>query len=127
IEHVRSWLSQTSIPLHLVTYEKLVDNPERELKSIIAFIGVDVPVERQRVAIERSSMKSMAALESKEVENRIGGVFFRNSMALGYDQGRRFINKGYRNSYAAVLTPQERALADKTFGNEIRRYFGHHS
>lgn len=125
--HVRSWLGQTSIPLHLVTYEKLVDNPERELKSIIDFIGIDVPIQRQQVAIERSSMNSMAALESQEVERRIDGVFFRNSLALGYDRGGRFINKGYRNSYAAVLTPQERALADKTFGNEIGRYFGNHS
>jgi hypothetical protein len=127
IQHVRSWLGQTAIPLHLVTYENLVDNPARELKSIIDFIGIDVAPERQQIAIERSSMKSMAALESQEVEKRVDGIFFRNSLAVGYDRGRRFINKGYRKSYEAILTPQERALADKTFGNEISRYFGNHS
>jgi hypothetical protein len=127
IQHVRSWLGQTSIPVHLVTYERLVDNPEQELKSIIDFIGVNVPAERQRIAIERSSMKSMAALESQEVEKRVDGIFFRNSLAIGYDQGHRFINKGYRNSYKAVLTPQERVLADKIFGSEISRYFGNPS
>jgi hypothetical protein len=124
IDHVRSWLGQTNFPVHVVTYEKLVDNPERELKSIIDFVGIEIPIERQHIAIERSSMKSMAALESQEVENRIEGIFFRNSLAVGYGQGRRFINKGYRKSYDAVLTPDERALADKTFGNEIGRYFG---
>ena len=126
-QHVRSWLGQTNIPVHLVAYEKLVDNPERELKSIIDYIGVEVPGARQRIAIERSSMKSMAALESQEVENRIDGIFFRNSLATGYGQGHRFINKGYRKSYEAVLTLEERALADKTFGNEIARYYGNRS
>jgi hypothetical protein len=125
--HVHSWLDQTNIPVHLVTYEKLVDHPERELKSIVDFIGVEVPVERQRLAIERSSMKSMAALESQEVAKRIDGIFFRNSLAVGYGQGHRFINKGYRKSYEAVLTPEERAVADKTFGSEIARYYGNRS
>ena len=127
IQHVRSWLSQSSIPLHVVTYENLVDRPERELKTILKFIGVEVPMERQRVAIERSSMKSMAALESQEVESRVEGIFFRNSLAAGYGQGHRFINRGYRKSYDTLLSPEERAIADKTFGVEIARHFGNRS
>ena len=123
-QHVRSWLGQTNIPVHLVTYEKLVDNPEQELKSIIDFVGINVPAQRQRLAIERSSMKSMAAVESQEVENRMDGIFFRNSLAAGYGQGHRFINKGYRKSYVNVLTVDERALADKIFGGEIARHYG---
>jgi Sulfotransferase domain len=122
--HVRSWLGQTNVPVHLVTYERLVDNPERELRAIIDFIGIDVSAERQRIAVERSSMRSMAALESQEVENRVDGVFFRNSIAAGYGRGHRFINKGHRKSYEAVLTRDERALADKTFGSEIARHYG---
>lgn len=124
IQHVRSWLGQSSIPVHLVTYENLVDNPERELKSILGFLDIRVPAERQRIAIERSSMKSMAALETQEVENRTDGIFYRNVLATGYGQGHRFINKGYRKSYETFLTPEERAIADKTFGAEIARYFG---
>jgi Sulfotransferase domain len=123
-QHVRSWLSQSNMPVHPVTYENLVDNPERELSSIIDFIGVQVPADRQRIAIRRSSMKSMAALETQEVEKGIDGIFFRNSLAAGYEQGHRFINKGYRKSYELVLTAEERALADQAFGNEIARYFG---
>jgi hypothetical protein len=124
VQHVRSWLGQQNIPVHLVTYENLVDNPELELKRILEFLGVQVPAGRQRIAIERSSMKSMAALESQEVENRVDGIFFRNSLATGYGQGHRFINKGYRKSYQTVLTSEERAIADKTFGAEIARYLG---
>jgi len=124
LQHVRSWLGQSTTALHLVTYENLVDNPEGELKSILAFIGVNVPAERQRAAIHLSSMKSMAALESQELERGIDGIFFRTSLSAGYRRGHRFINKGYRKSYEAVLTSEERALADRTFGNEIARYFG---
>ena len=124
IQHVRSWLGQRNIPVHLVTYENLVDNPELELKNMLDFLDIQVPAERQRVAIERSSMRSMAALETKEVENRVDGIFFRDSLATGYGQGHRFINKGYRNSYQTVLTSEERALADRIFGVEIDRYLG---
>jgi hypothetical protein len=122
-QHVQSWLNQSKIPVHLVTYENLVDNPERELQSIIDFIGIHIPAERRRTAIDRSSMKSMAALESQEVENRIDGIFFRNSLSAGYGRGHRFVNKGYRNSYEAMLSSDERALADRVFGKEIASYF----
>jgi hypothetical protein len=127
IRHVRSWLSQSNIPVHLVRYEQLVDNPDRELESILEFLGLRIPAARQHIAIERSSMKSMAALESHEFKNRINGIFFRHDLAASYGQGNRFINKGYRKSYEAVLTSEERVLADQIFGNEIRRYFGNHS
>jgi Sulfotransferase domain len=127
IRHVRSWLSQTNIPVHLVRYEHLVDHPERELDSILEFLGVRIPAARQRIAIERSSMKSMAALESHEFKNCIDGIFFRHDLAGSYGQGNRFINKGYRKSYEVVLTPEERVIADQTFGKEIARYFGSRS
>lgn len=122
--HVRSWLGQRSVPIHVVLYERLVDDPASELESIFKFLDIQVPVERQRIAIDRSSMKSMAALETKEVENRVEGIFFRDSLALGYGKGHRFINKGYRNSYEKLLTAEERALADKMFGVEMTRFFG---
>jgi len=124
IQHVQSWLGQSNIPVHLVGYGNLVDDPQCELQSIMDFIGAPIPAERQRAAIERSSMKSMAALESEEVEKRVDGIFFRSSLSAGYGRGRRFINKGYRNSYEAVLSSDERALADRVFGNEIAAYFG---
>jgi hypothetical protein len=66
-------------------------------------------------------------LQLQAVENRIDGIFFRNSLAAGYGQGRRFINKGYRKSYKAVLTPEERTLADRAFRIEINQYFGSQS
>jgi hypothetical protein len=62
----------------------------------------------------------MATVESQEVENRVDGIFFRNSLSAGYERGHRFINKGYRNSYETMLSVDERALADRVFGKEIK-------
>ena len=122
-QHLRSWLGQSQVPVHLVTYQKLVDRPVDELEAILAFLGAKVDAGRLRLAAERSSMKSMAALEQQEVEKRIEGVFFNKNLTAGYGLGHRFINKGYRSSYDNILTAEERARADRAFGNELSRYF----
>lgn len=118
-DHVRSWLEQREIPVHLVTYADLVDHPGRELAAILAFLDQPVPSERQAMAVEHSSMKAMAALEAEEARERRDGVFYRQELASGYGHGRRFVNKGYRDCYRTVLTDEERALADRTFGEEL--------
>ena len=40
--HVRSWLGQSQIPVHIVNYEDLVAEPDRELKSILEFLGAQI-------------------------------------------------------------------------------------
>lgn len=117
--HVRSWLGQREIPVHPVTYTDLVDHPGRELAAILAFLDLPVPAERQAKAIERSTMPAMAALEAEEARERRDGVFYRRELARGYEHGRRFVNKGHRDSYRTVLTDEERMLADRTFGVEV--------
>jgi hypothetical protein len=121
--HVRSWLGQSQIPVHLVTYQNLVARPADELGKILEFLGARLGAERIAHAVERSSMKSMAALEEQEVEKGIEGVFFNKKLSTGYGIGHRFINKGYKNSYDKMLTAEERAKADAMFGSEIARYF----
>jgi Sulfotransferase domain len=121
--HVRSWLAQSQIPVHLVTYRNLVDRPVQEIEAIFSFLGTQVDTDRLRLAAERSSMKAMAALEQQEVEKKIEGVFFNKNLTAGYGLGHRFINKGYRSSYETILTAEERARADRTFGTELTRFF----
>lgn len=123
VGHVRSWREQSTVSVHLVTYRDLVDHPERELAAILAFLDLDVPAERQVLAVERSSMQAMAALEAQEVQAGRDGVFFHPELAAGYGRGRRFINKGYRDCYRTVLTEAERAMADRVFGPVLRACF----
>lgn len=119
VNHVRSWLGQTNIPVHLVTYRNLVDRPHEELAAILNFLGIDVSEAQRHRAIERSSMKAMAAFEEKEVDSGKDGVFFRKGLTIGHDQGHRFVNKGYRDSYQTVLTDEERKIADQTFAEGL--------
>ena len=121
--HVRSWLGQSQIPVHLVTYQNLVAQPAGELEKILEFLGARIGAERIARAVERSSMKSMAALEEQEVANGIEGVFFNKKLSTGYGLGHRFINKGYNNSYEKLLSSEERAKADAIFGGDVARYF----
>ncbi|PWC91501.1 hypothetical protein TSH100_01120 [Azospirillum sp. TSH100] len=123
LRHVRSWLDQREIPVHLVTYTDLVDHPGRELAAILRFLDLPVPAERQAMAVESSGMAAMAALEAEEVRHRRTGVFYRPELARSYEGGRRFINKGHRGCYATLLTDEERGLADQTFGAELSAYF----
>lgn len=123
LHHVRSWLGQREIPVHLVTYADLVDHPGRELAAILAFLDLPVPAARQEMAIERSTMKAMAAMEAEEARDRRTGVFYRRELARGYERGRRFINKGYRDCHRTMLTDEERALADRRFGAELAACF----
>ena len=123
LRHVRSWMDQSEIPVHLVTYTDLVDHPSRELAAILRFLDLPVPAERQAMAVERSGMAAMAALEAEEVRNRRTGVFYRPELARSYEGGRRFVNKGHRDCYATLLTGEERALADRIFGTELSTYF----
>jgi hypothetical protein len=123
LHHVRSWLGQREIPVHLVTYADLVDHPRRELAAILAFLDLPVPAARQAAAIERSAMTAMAALEAAEVRDRRTGVFYRPELARGYEHGRRFINKGHRDCYRTMLTDEEREQADRRFGAELAACF----
>lgn len=123
VEHVRSWLGQSAVPVHLVRYRDLVDQPGRELAAILAFLGLDVPAERQARAIGLSSMKAMAALETQEVQAGRDGVFFHPELAAGYGRGRRFVNRGYRDCYRTVLTDAERDMADRVFGPVLQAHF----
>lgn len=123
VDHVRSWLGQTAIPVLLVHYEALVDRPQAELARILDFLEFDVPDELQAKAIAGSSMAAMSRLEEDEVKNLRNGVFYRQELAPGYATGRRFINKGYRDSYRKLLTDEERMLADQTFAAELAAFF----
>ncbi|WP_298332061.1 sulfotransferase domain-containing protein [Asticcacaulis sp.] len=118
-QHVRSWLDQGMVPVHLVTYTDLVDQPVETLTGILAFLELPIPLTRMERAIARSTMPAMAALEEEEARHRRTGVFYRPELARGYNHGRRFINKGHRDCYHTVLTDEERTLADRVFAAEL--------
>jgi len=61
-EHVDSWLNakkQNKVDLHLVKYEDLKKNTEKELKEILEYLDVDFTERDIKKAIEDNSVKKM--------------------------------------------------------------------
>lgn len=119
IENVRAWLEQSVLPMLVVSYEKLVDDPRRELERILKFL--DITSDRIGLAVERGSVSAMREQELKEAENGTAGAFYRPALANGYFHGYRFIGNLHRQSYDKVLSSDERRRANEIFGVTIER------
>lgn len=51
---LHTWLSQEDTPVHVVQYEKLKSDTERELKRILAFLNISVTVERMECVMSNA-------------------------------------------------------------------------
>jgi len=73
-QHVRSWHTQTYVPMLVVRYEDLKRDTLVEVKRMTSFLGWDVTEEQLEEAIETSSIESMRKLEkSKKLQlNSVG-------------------------------------------------------
>ena len=45
---LHTWLSQEDTPVHVVQYERLKSDTERELRKVVAFLNIDVSEERMK-------------------------------------------------------------------------------
>lgn len=120
-EHVRSWTSQNDIPLCLVRYVDLVDEPRQQLDRIFAFLGLTPDQADITNALVNSSMVAMRAREEKEFRNKNKGIFYRPFLEDSMRDGMRFINRGYRNSIV-TLDHALAVAASNRFGKLVSRY-----
>ena len=119
--HVRSWLEQPDVPTLLVSYTDLVDQAAEQLGRIFAFLDLQPSAAAIEHAIACSSMGAMKAREEDEFRSKRPGVFYSELVASGLAQGARFVNKGYRNSEAA-LDDRLKVDAERNFGDLRRKY-----
>jgi hypothetical protein len=121
VQNVRSWLEQSAVPTLVVRYEQLKAQPLEQLRRILEFLGQSASDERVRAAVEAGNVENMRRQETKEVESRVSGAFYRPSLAKGYAHGYRFIGRLHQGAYAKVLRPSEQLEADKIFGPIVAR------
>ncbi len=119
--HVRSWLEQDELPMLLVRYTDLVDHPSEQLGRLFDFLDLQPPDAAIEHAIACSSMGAMRAREEDEFRAKRQGVFYSETVAKGMSEGARFVNKGYRDSDAA-LDDRLKDLAERNFGELRRKY-----
>jgi hypothetical protein len=64
--HVKSWQSQSEIPVHLVRYEDMKENPVAVFGSIIHFLGLEYDEDRLIRAIINSDFKLLQQMEQEK-------------------------------------------------------------
>lgn len=78
--HVRSWVGETNFPVHIVKYEDLLEDAEKELREVLVFLGDEEP-DSGRIAKAVEATK-IAKLQEQENQNGFrensstGGGFF---------------------------------------------------
>jgi hypothetical protein len=121
VANVSSWMDQRAIPALFVRYESLKADPAAQLDRICAFLGERVSDDRIALAVQGSSVDAMRQQEQREIETKQSGAFYRPQLETGYQKGFRFVGRLNANSYDSVLTPDERAMADRVFGPVLAR------
>jgi len=86
-EHVESWVDNTEIPVHVVRYEDMKNNPFETFKNAAIFAGLSYDDEKIRKAIEFSSFNRLNEEEKeKGFKERIAkdSLFFREGNIGGW-------------------------------------------
>lgn len=115
VENVRSWLEQSALPIVVVRYERLKEQPVEQLRRVLDFLEQPASDQRIRAAVEASTVENMRKRETEEVNTRVSGAFYRPALARGYASGYRFVGRLNQDSYQRILSPAARQFADQVF------------
>jgi aryl sulfotransferase len=121
-EHVESWLEQCAMPLHLVRYEDLLQQPARVFTGVVRFCGLSVDEERVRRAVMFSSFEELRRQEQAHgFRERLEGAtapFFRCGQA---GQGKENLPAGLARRLVEALGETMRRLRYLDDGRDDRR------
>jgi len=93
--HVKSWQLQSSIPVHFVKYEDMLQNPVDTFGLIVRLLGLEYEEQRLKRAIANSDFK---LLQQMEVENGFGEKA---------QECKSFFWKGKIGNYKDYLTAEQ--------------------
>jgi aryl sulfotransferase len=109
-DHVRSWLEQTRMPVHLLRYEDALADPVGVFGPALRFIGCEVTDEQVAVAVDRASFRNLAEQEA----------------AAGFGErplpGGRFFRRGQAGAWRDELPAELAEAVVRTHGDVMRRY-----
>jgi hypothetical protein len=64
--NVGSWVGEKNFPVHVVRYEDMVDNPEKELREVLEFLDKEIDDDRVLRAVDATRIEK---LQKDEAEN----------------------------------------------------------
>ncbi len=85
--HARSWIENSSIPVHLVRYEDMLANPLESFGSIVKASGLEFSLNRVKWAVENSSFQKLQDSERESsfiIKTLSGNHFFRKGRSGDY-------------------------------------------
>ena len=85
--HVTSWLDQTRVPVHCVSYETMVQDPRTAFAGVLRFAGLAVEAERLEAALAASRFDVLRDQESAAgfgEKTQTSTSFFRQGRAGGW-------------------------------------------
>jgi hypothetical protein len=87
--HVRSWVDDSGLDVHVVRYEDMLNTPEDTFGGILQFIGQEVEPVRLRQALDFSSFKNLQKQEQEKgfgERSAVAESFFRQGRSGGWRQ-----------------------------------------
>jgi len=110
-EHVRSWLDESGLPMHLVRYEDLRRDPETVFGAVVRFCGLADDAARVRKAVAFSDFAELQRQEQAQ------GFRERSAAAPGI-----FFRRGQVGSWREELPPDLAQRIITTHGKMMRRF-----
>ena len=108
--HVRSWVDESGLPLHVVRYEDMKRNPVDTFDAIARFAGLSP----SRDAVDRAVAFSEFTELRRQEDN---GGFGQGSL-----RAERFFRRGESGSWRAELSPEQVRRITETHGETMRRF-----
>ncbi|HZD11213.1 MAG TPA: sulfotransferase domain-containing protein, partial [Candidatus Binatia bacterium] len=107
--HVRSWLDESGLPMHLVRYEDMLASPQETFGRLVTAVGLTLDVGQLARALDYSSFRTLQAQEKAHGFNERlgGGPFFR---------------RGQAGSWRKELSAWQAAQVIKYHGPPMRRF-----
>ena len=120
--HVTSWLDQTLVPVHCVSYETMVQDPGTAFTGVLRFAGLEVEAERLGAALAASRFDVLRDQESAAgfgEKTQISPSFFRQGRAGGW---RDVLT---RDQVARIVESHGSVMARLGYLDEARSFLDH--
>ena len=109
-EHVISWVDAPGVPVQIIRYEDLKNDPETTFEEVVRFFGLEVNAERIQKAVQFSTFDRLA---TQEQEHQFG------EKPSG---AKSFFRKGEVGSWAEQLTENQVTQIVADHGDVMRRF-----
>jgi hypothetical protein len=108
--HVRSWLDDSALPVHLVSYERMLSDPHAAFGAIVRFCGLPFDAERVSKAVAYS------AFDELQRQEKAAGFVERSARSTA-----PFFRQGRAGAWRGELTDGLREQIVASHGDAMRR------